>query len=110
MLQTAEQVAKRYNIGRDARTPTARAASSAPPPRRPPGKFNDEIAPITVTGRGRQGHGPDVAQGSDDREPTKASAPTPRWKAVSKIRSAMPGGVITPATPASSATAPRPAC
>ena len=32
-----------------ARTNTARAASSAPAPRRPPGSSADEIAPITVT-------------------------------------------------------------
>ena len=48
MLQTAEQVAKRYNIGRDvmdeygaASQQKARAAQEA-------GKFKDEIVPITV--------------------------------------------------------------
>jgi acetyl-CoA C-acetyltransferase len=49
MLQTAEQVAKRYNIGKERRTSTACAASSAPPPAQAAGKFDDEIVPITVT-------------------------------------------------------------
>jgi len=36
MLQTAETVAKRYNISKESRTNTVFAASSAPPRARPP--------------------------------------------------------------------------
>jgi acetyl-CoA C-acetyltransferase len=49
MLQTAEQVAKRYNIGRDAMDEYgARQPAEGLPPRSKPASFKDEIAPITV--------------------------------------------------------------
>jgi acetyl-CoA acetyltransferase len=54
MLQTAETVAKRYGIDRERMDATARRASSALPPRRTAGKFDDEIVPITVTRRCRR--------------------------------------------------------
>ena len=66
MLQTAEKVAKRYNIaprahGRVRRRQPAEGAAAA----QEAGKFNAEIAPITVTGRRRRrGDGP-AHQGSD---------------------------------------------
>ena len=47
MIGTAEMVAKRYGIGRDARTNMPCSRSSAPPPRRPPA-FDDEIVPVTA--------------------------------------------------------------
>ena len=68
MLQTAETVAKRYNISRERRTSTACKPADAPRPRRRPGRFNDEIVPITVDdGRRRQGDGAHAHEGSDRR-------------------------------------------
>jgi acetyl-CoA acetyltransferase len=66
MLQTAETVAKRYNIPRElqdeygARSQQRAAAAQAA------GKFNDEIVPITVDRRHRrQGQRPPAHPGSD---------------------------------------------
>jgi acetyl-CoA C-acetyltransferase len=48
MLQTAEQVAKRYNMGRDAMDEYGAASQQKACAAQAAGKFNDEIAPITV--------------------------------------------------------------
>ncbi|MFL6694339.1 MAG: acetyl-CoA C-acyltransferase, partial [Ramlibacter sp.] len=48
MLQTAEQVAKRYNIGRDAMDEYGARSQQRACAAQAEGKFNDEIAPITV--------------------------------------------------------------
>jgi acetyl-CoA C-acetyltransferase len=94
MLQTAETVAKRYGIPREkqdeygARSQQRAAAAAAA------GKFNDEIAPITVTmGMADKASGKlftkEVTLSTDEgiREDTT-------YEAVAKIRPAMPGGVI----------------
>jgi len=95
MLQTAETVAKRYNISKEAqdeygvRSQLRAAAAQAA------GKFNDEIAPMTcVMGV------VDKATGRlTSKEVTIAADEGIRadttLEAVTKIRSAMPGGVIT---------------
>ena len=94
MLQTAETVAKRYNIPREkqdeygARSQQRAAAAAAA------GKFNDEIVPITVmAGIADKATGrlftKEVTLSTDEgiREDTT-------YEGVSKIRSATPGGVI----------------
>ena len=48
MLQTAEQVAKRYHIGRDAMDEYGAASQQKACAAQAAGKFDDEIAPITV--------------------------------------------------------------
>ena len=95
MLQTAEQVAKRYNISKDrqdeygVRSQMRAAAAQAK------GLFKDEIVPMTVTMAL-----PDKATGQlitkevtiDSDEGIRSDTTI---EGVSKIRSAMPGGVIT---------------
>jgi len=49
MLQTAEQVAKRYNIPRDKQDEYGARSQQRAFAAQAAGKFNDEIAPITVT-------------------------------------------------------------
>jgi acetyl-CoA C-acetyltransferase len=49
MLQTAEQVAKRYKIGRDVMDAYGAASQQKACAAQAAGKFSDEIAPITVT-------------------------------------------------------------
>jgi acetyl-CoA C-acetyltransferase len=49
MLQTAEQVAKRYHIGRDVMDEYGAASQQKAAASLAAGKFKDEIAPITVT-------------------------------------------------------------
>ncbi|HSW18413.1 MAG TPA: acetyl-CoA C-acyltransferase [Ramlibacter sp.] len=94
MLQTAEQVAKRYSIARDAMDEYGAASQQKACAAQAAGKFNDEIAPITVTAgvadpvmglRAKQ-----VTLSVDEglREGTTKEG-------ISGIRPAMPGGVIT---------------
>ncbi len=95
MLQTAEQVSKRYNISKEAQDQygvnsqlRAAAAQAA-------GKFNDEIVPMTtVMGV------VDKATGAITRREVTISAdegirPDTTLEGVAKIRSALPGGVVT---------------
>ncbi|MBI3526168.1 MAG: acetyl-CoA C-acyltransferase [Betaproteobacteria bacterium] len=95
MLQTAETVAKRYNISREkqdeygARSQQRAAAAQAA------GKFNDEIVPMTVT----MGVA-DKASGKLFTKETTISADEgiradTTLEGVSKIRTVFPGGVIT---------------
>jgi acetyl-CoA C-acetyltransferase len=95
MLQTAETVAKRYNISKEAqdeygvRSQLRAAAGQAA------GKFKDEIAPMTTT----MGVVDKNTGAIGTREVTISSDEGIRadttLEGVSKIRSAMPGGVIT---------------
>jgi len=95
MLQTAEQVAKRYNISKLAQDEYGvrsqqRAAAAAAA-----GKFNDEIVPMTtVMGV------VDKASGRITRKEVTIAADEgiradTTLEGVAKIRSALPGGVIT---------------
>ena len=94
MLQTAETVAKRYNIPRDkqdeygARSQQRAAAAQAA------GKFNDEIVPITVTA----GIADKVSGKLFTKEVTVSSDEGIRadttYEGVAKIKPAIPGGVI----------------
>jgi acetyl-CoA C-acetyltransferase len=94
MLQTAEQVAKRYQIPRERQDrygaeSQRRAATAAAA-----GKFNDEIVPIKVlagvadrdTGRLQTA---EVTLAADE-----GIRPDTTYEGVAKIRPAMPGGVI----------------
>jgi acetyl-CoA C-acetyltransferase len=95
MLQTAETVAKRYNISKEAqdeygvRSQLRAAAGQAA------GKFKDEIAPMTTT----MGVIDKNTGAISTREVTISSdegiRPDTTLEGVAKIRSAMPGGVIT---------------
>jgi acetyl-CoA C-acetyltransferase len=94
MLQTAEQVAKRYQISRERQDQYGvdsqlRAAAAAAA-----GRFNDEIVPIKVlagvadrdTGRL---HTAEITLSTDE-----GIRPDTTYEGVSKIRPALPGGVI----------------
>jgi len=95
MLQTAEQVAKRYNISKQAqdeygvRSQLRAAAAQAA------GKFTDEIAPMTT----RMGVVDKVTGRIGTKEVTISAdegiRPDTTLEGVAKIRSALPGGVVT---------------
>ena len=94
MLQTAEQVAKRYNIGRDAMDEYGAASQQRATAALEAGRFKEEIAPITVTAGVA-----DPVMGLRTKEVTIENdegirAGTTK-EGISGIRSAMPGGLIT---------------
>jgi len=94
MLQTAEQVAKRYNIGRDAMDEYGAASQQKACAAQAAGLFSAEIAPITViAGIADKTLGfitkqVTVAKDEGTREGTTKEG-------ISGIRPAMPGGVIS---------------
>jgi acetyl-CoA C-acetyltransferase len=95
MLQTAETVAKRYNISKQAQDEYGVRSQQRAAAAQAAGKFNDEIVPMTTT----MGVVDKDTGMISTREITISSdegiRPDTTLEAVSKIRSAMPGGVIT---------------
>ncbi|MDP3226659.1 MAG: acetyl-CoA C-acyltransferase [Acidovorax sp.] len=94
MLQTAEQVAKRYNIGRDAMDEYGAASQQKACAAQAAGLFDAEIAPITVTAGiadktlGLITKQVTVSKDEGTREGTTVEA-------ISGLRSALPGGLIS---------------
>lgn len=94
MLDTAEVVAKRYNIGKDVQDAYGVRSQQRAVASRAAGLFKDEIAPITVTmgvADPKMGFGMKQVTVSED-EGIRADT---TLEGVAKIRSAKPGGVIT---------------
>jgi acetyl-CoA C-acetyltransferase len=93
MLQTAETVAKRYSIARERMDQYGAASQQKACAAQEAGKFNDEIAPITVTAGVA-----DPVLGLRSKEVTVSVDEGLRtgttFEAVSGIRPALPGGVI----------------
>jgi acetyl-CoA C-acetyltransferase len=94
MLQTAEQVAKRYGIGRDAMDAYGAASQQKAAAARAAGLFDAEIAPITVTAGVA-----DKLMGLTTREVTVSQDEGIRegttQEGISGIKPAMPGGLIS---------------
>lgn len=94
MLQTAEQVAKRYNISRDAMDEYGAASQQKACAAQAAGKFADEIAPITV-----KAGVADAVMGLITKEVTLSKDEGLREgttkEGISGIKPALPGGVIT---------------
>ncbi|MCW5627237.1 MAG: acetyl-CoA C-acyltransferase [Rhodoferax sp.] len=93
MLQTAEQVAKRYGIGRDAMDEYGAASQQKAAAAQAAGKFDAEIAPITVTAgvadkvMGLMTKQVTVSRDEGIREGTTKEG-------ISGIKPAIPGGLI----------------
>jgi len=94
MLQTAEQVAKRYDIGRDAMDEYGAESQQRATAALEAGRFKDEIAPITVLAGVA-----DAVLGLRTKEVTiendEGIRPGTTKEGISGIRPAMPGGVIS---------------
>ena len=94
MLQTAEQVAKRYGIGREAMDEYGAGSQQKACAAQAAGKFNDEIAPITVTAgvadkvMGLMTKKVTVSVDEGLREGTTVEA-------IAGLRSALPGGLVS---------------
>ncbi|URI11216.1 acetyl-CoA C-acyltransferase [Aquincola tertiaricarbonis] len=94
MLETAETVAKRYNIPKQRMDEYGAASQQKAAAAREAGRFDAEIAPITVTAGVA-----DPVMGLVTRQVTVSAdegiRPGTTLEAVQGIRSALPGGVIT---------------
>jgi acetyl-CoA C-acetyltransferase len=95
MLQTAENVAKRYNISKEAQDEYGVQSQQRAAAGRAAGRFAAEIVPMTVTAGV-----PDKTTGAMlSKEVTvgedEGIRPDTTLEGVSKIRSAVPGGVVT---------------
>ena len=94
MLQTAEQVAKRYNISRDAMDEYGAASQQKACAAQAAGKFDDEIAPITVMAgvadkvMGLMTKEVTVSKDEGTREGTTKEG-------IAGIKPAMPGGTVS---------------
>jgi acetyl-CoA C-acetyltransferase len=94
MLQTAEQVAKRYSISREAMDEYGAASQQKATAALEAGLFNAEIAPITVTAgvadkvMGLMTKQVTVAQDEGIRAGTT-------YEGIKGLRSALPGGLVT---------------
>ncbi len=94
MLQTAEQVAKRYKIGRDRMDEYGAASQQKACAAAAAGKFDDEIAPITVTaGVYDKTMGLITKQMTVSRDEGLREGTT--VEAISGLRSALPGGLVS---------------
>jgi len=94
MLQTAETVAKRYNIPREKQDEYGVASQQRAAAAQAAGKFNDEIAPMTTTmgvadKKSGQIFTKEVTISAD--EGIRADT---TYEGVAKIKPALPGGVI----------------
>ncbi|MGL6203953.1 MAG: acetyl-CoA C-acyltransferase, partial [Giesbergeria sp.] len=94
MLQTAEQVAKRYNISREAMDEYGAASQQKASAALEKGLFTDEIAPITVT----MGVA-DKVMGLSTKEVTVSVDEGIRagttYDGIKGLRSALPGGLVS---------------
>ncbi|MDP4075262.1 acetyl-CoA C-acyltransferase [Acidovorax sp. A1169] len=94
MLQTAEQVAKRYNIGREAMDEYGAASQQKACAAQAAGLFDAEIAPITVTaGVADKNLGLITKQVTLSKDEGTREGTT--VESISGLRSALPGGLIT---------------
>ncbi len=94
MLQTAEQVAKRYKIGRDRMDEYGAASQQKACAAAAAGKFDDEIAPITVTaGVYDKTLGLITKQVTVSRDEGLREGTT--IESISGIKPAVPGGVVS---------------
>jgi acetyl-CoA C-acetyltransferase len=95
MLQTAEIVAKRYSIPKAAQDEYGVRSQQRAAAARAAGKFDDEIVPMTtVAGTTDKATGAMLTQ-EVTVEADEGIRPDTTLEGVSKIRSAVPGGVVT---------------
>lgn len=94
MLQTAEQVAKRYSIGRDAMDEYGAASQQRATAALEAGLFKDEIAPITVTaGIADKTLGLITKEVTIENDEGIRAGTT--FDGIHGLRSALPGGLIS---------------
>ena len=94
MLQTAENVAKRYGVSKERMDQYGAGSQQKACAAQEAGLFNDEIAPITVTAGVA-----DAVMGLRSKEVTVSAdeglRPGTTYEGIVGVRSAVPGGVVT---------------
>ena len=94
MLQTAENVAKRYNMPKERMDQYGAGSQQKASAAQAEGRFKDEIAPITVTAGMA-----DAVLGLRSKEVTVSAdegiRPGTTYEGIKDIRTAVPGGVVT---------------
>ena len=94
MLQTAEQVAKRYQIGRDAMDEYGAASQQKACAAQAAGKFDDEIVPIEVTmGVADKNLGLITQKVTSSKDEGTREGST--FEGIHGLRPALPGGLIS---------------
>ncbi|BDB24163.1 acetyl-CoA acetyltransferase [Cupriavidus sp. TA19] len=94
MLQTAEQVARRYGIGKDVQDAYGVRSQQRAAAAQAAGKFDDEIVPMTTTMGVVEADGRVITREVTISHDEGIRADT-TLEAVSRIRPALPGGVVT---------------
>ncbi|WP_342617661.1 acetyl-CoA C-acyltransferase [Rhodoferax sp. GW822-FHT02A01] len=94
MLQTAENVAKRYGIGRDAMDEYGAASQQRATAALEAGLFKEEIAPISVT-MGVADKGMGLVTRQVTVEDDEGIRPGTTFEGIHGLRSALPGGLVT---------------
>jgi len=95
MLQTAERVAKRYNIAKEAQDEYGVRSQLRAAAARDKGLFNDEIVPMTTTMAVFDPRSGQVSRREVTISADEGIRPDTTIEGVSRIRSALPGGVVT---------------
>ena len=94
MLQTAENVAKRYNVAKERMDRYGAESQQKASAAQQAGRFDDEIVPITVTAGVA-----DPVRGLTTKEVTVSAdegiRPGTTYDGIKDLRSALPGGLIT---------------
>ena len=94
MLRTAETVAQRYGISREDQDQYGARSQQRAEAAQAAGKFDDEIAPITVTAGVADKRTGQLGTREVTVSQDEGIRPGTTYEAVSKIRPALPGGVI----------------
>ena len=94
MLQTAETVAKRYNISRERQDQYGAQSQQRASAAQVAGKFNDEIAPMTTTMAVADKNTGQIVTKQVTAAMDEGIRADTTYEGVSQIRPAIPGGVI----------------
>jgi acetyl-CoA C-acetyltransferase len=95
MLQTAEEVARRYAISRERMDEYGARSQQRACAAQDAGVFNDEIAPITVTMAGMDKDSGRLYTKEVTVAADEGLRPGTTVEAIAKLRSAVPGGLVT---------------
>ena len=95
MLQTAEVVAKRYGIGREAQDEYALQSQQRTAAAQEAGRFDDEIVPVTTTMKVKDKESGEVSDVEVTLAKDEGNRPSTTLEGLQSLQPVVPGGVIT---------------